>query len=130
MRSQIVLMNDEAPEEEDVSPRRLKAQFDRNWRHQSARCQHEAERRRKAAEPPNKVIGFAVIFAILGFGGFCMNYAFSCGPRALPVIWVLYCLQDESFLAKISTLALSTKLTFHPHIDSQSVAKERLRQRC
>ena len=83
MRSQIVLMNDEAPEEEDVLASEIKGESIVTGDINPYVAEYEAERRRKAAEPPNKIIGFAVIFAILGFGGFCMNYAFSPAGLAL-----------------------------------------------
>ena len=83
MRSQIVLMIDEAPEEEDILASEIKGESIVTGDINPYVAEYEAERRRKAAEPPNKIIGFAVIFAILGFGGFCMNYAFSPAGLAL-----------------------------------------------
>ena len=82
-RSRIPFMNDVPPPEDEVAASELKGESIVTGDINPYVAEYEAERRRKAAEPPNKIIGFAVIFAILGFGGFCMNYAFSPAGLAL-----------------------------------------------
>ena len=82
-RSRIACMSDEPAPEEEVAASELKGESIVTGDINPYVAEYEAERRRKAAEPPNKIMGFAVIFALLGFGGFCMNFAFSPAGLAL-----------------------------------------------